>query len=255
MKKKLREQLQKLRQEVIDLTEELEESLINSIDSIIEEKEPVFYIEDKPMYEGDTFYSIQKSDNWKLKERKTSNIKPVNLTIRELFATKESALNYILYEAKKRFEGCNEARVIDIDTLIEIDSTQIKIKHSSLNYGCKISDNTFNVWSDKLGWICEPVKEKRLMLGDEVVEIKDFYELGIRCIEVHCKGEVVLKEEWMTWYNYFMSLPPYYSLKTYLSKFEVSGENSQNIHIGCNDGIKNATIEQIEAITKVLNEL
>ena len=227
-----------------------------SLDISFEEKiAPVFYIGEKPMYEGDIFYSIQKAKNWILKERKVSNLPPIlNLTIRELFATKESALDYVLEEAKKRFKGCNYVKISSGEKENIINEFRIE-KIVVTDYGI-VDKKGIYVWCEASGWIAKPIKEQPLMLGDEIVEINKKW-LGKDLTTIHCKGESVTKEDWLKWHNNLKNILSSVfggaKIITKLSNFEtIIQSDTHKGKIGCISGV---TIDQIEAITKALNEM
>jgi hypothetical protein len=233
-----------------------------------EEKKPIFKLNNKFMYEGDEYWVVDFV-KWRLQKliTRTENFPSAleyDESLCKRFLTKQEALNYVLAEAKKRFEWNEYFRYIG-------ESKRLTLNH--FNYrGLIISENnsitngTWQLWHERKGWLCEPVKEHKLMLGDEVVEIEktllnkedvvnaDEHVLIPRIwdVEVHCKGESVTKEEWMEWQKVFV--PAYKKdaelLMFQLGKFDTECYNGEeSFVIGC---IDNATIEQIEAITKQL---
>ena len=118
-------------------------------------------------------------------------------------------------------------------------------------------DRKYKIWDQEIGWIAEPVKEPKLMLGDEVVEIEPVFKS-----KIICKGESVTKEEWMGWYDDFKDYVTLSNLSSFglkMSNFSTLYESDKKrLSISkayCNYILMNITMEQIEAITKALNEL
>jgi hypothetical protein len=200
-------------------------------------KKPIFKLQDKYMYEGDEFFQIRKHDNWKLTKQTASNKKYFHDEI-ERFSTKQEALNYVLEEAKERFK----------DAFITKDGRIAK---------GRIVGN--ECWNKIDGWIAEPIKEPKLMLGNYEVEIVKSYgnnyqtntydELTL----IKCNGGQVTKEEWMEFHGDFMLAMEFtYNFSLYCGKYLSKYLSDENIRIGC---IGLITIDQIQAITDRLNEV
>jgi hypothetical protein len=221
-------------------------------------KKPIFKLQDKYMYEGDEFFQIRKHDNWKLTKQTASNKKYFHDEI-ERFSTKQDALNYVLEEAKERFKDSKYFRFIGY-----------KKRYTISNYNPwfiendKISNSVYACWNPSEGWIAEPIKEPKLMLGNYEVEIETvkasrmqyekygFFEKTI----IKCKGGQVTKEEWMEWEKVFIPIvenDSIYSAQMRLGKYDTSKFlNTKSCEIGC---IKTISIDQIQAITDRLNKI
>jgi hypothetical protein len=215
-----------------------------------EKIEPIFYIGDKPMYEGDEYHIILFEDNWKLDKRIVSinkyKLKNPDKYFKR-FLTKELALEYVLVEAKKRFEN----------------EVFHEVKGFSFNCFDRLVDGSRCLWNPEEGWVAEPIKEQLLMLGNEVVEIKTFCADPFKGVEghseIHCKGESVTKQEWLEWYAKFREgMKHYHYFELRLCSFLTTYHNNnyQEMTIGCiGQNSKMPDFDQIEAITKRLNEL
>jgi hypothetical protein len=230
-----------------------------------EKVEPVFYIGDKPMYEGDEYFELAKNENWILKKQIISKeVSDYYVMSNDFlqFLTKEDALNYVLEEAKKRFEGNAYCKFPDNILNGMIESNEIEL-HNVLEYSSIYTNNRI-LWIEYIGWIAEPIKDQPLMLGNEVVRIVEpgtyFEKKGYytESYVITCKGESVTKDEWMSFYTEF---DHYLNCKVKCTKIvfklgkfviEYTKLNQLMIEPTCSNGISGITIEQIEAITQKL---
>jgi hypothetical protein len=120
-------------------------------------KTPVQKMIDGFAYEDDTTWLIRKNDNWEIRSCEVGNspfaFNEDSGNIR--FVNKKSALDYVMEEAKRMFEGCNRYRFIDE-----------KDKHRSFKSPLKLEFITHGLfhdghlwWTEDKGFIAEPVKE------------------------------------------------------------------------------------------------
>lgn len=240
-------------------------------------KTPVFHIKGKDMFEGDESFRILKQQNWKL-EKEIINKGHTDQSNDNLwgrrFATKQDALNYVLEEANRRFDGAKQIRYKNGDN-IYINSKNLQIKNT-LDLGEGISDGLYFIWNEKEGWMGLPIKEPELMLGEYEVNIipnkipseglltnytyeKHSYDVSRTWIEAKRDGHIigqVTKEEWLQWLNDFKeAVKLCTSFTMQLGDYEVQYFNKNKVNFGCEDGIKGASLAQIETITNKLKKL
>lgn len=231
-------------------------------------KQPIFQIDGKDMFEGDEYWFLLKKENWKLKEETVifSNSPQYDNINCKRFSTKQDALNYILEEAKRRFEGCKQIKHNEFGIIPFNEGIHLDIYNSGQRI---IFDKFHSLWKESEGFVSEPIKQPKLMLGNEVVTIekvpstkKQYIDTGnMSQIIIKAKDGKVTKEEWLSWYNFIkvareMSL----GMDIITGRLGVySGtyyKKDKTFIIGCigKNDTKRATLEQIEAITKELTK-
>lgn len=225
-------------------------------------KQPILQIDGKDYYKDEEYWSIGLNENWKLfhvkiKSRNEGTVLKSD-EYWQYFTTKQQALEYVLEEAKRMFEGCEKIKYSDEKHSHNFNPDELRFN----KYG-QITYENFCVWIDTDGWLAEPIKEPKLMLGEWSVEIekiilsketeaiKERYDIIIKA-----KDGQVTRKEWLEFYNTYSK-----AKKLKLSKYTIpirkynaifyAYEHSYYCEIGC---IKNVTFDQIEAITKALNE-
>lgn len=108
---------------------------------------------------------IDKSDNWKMFKLKKDSITAFDQDCKK-FKSKKEALEYVLNEAKDRFNNCK-------NILQKRDNNRCTFyfKKISIFKGC-ITDGISELWNQENGWIAEPIKEKKY--PKSVDDLKDF---------------------------------------------------------------------------------
>ena len=228
---------------------------------------PILKLNNKWMYEGDEVWFLSKLANWRLSKKQVYDANFENNDNQVFFLTKQEALDYVLKEAKDRFKGNKATRegYFDNEDCNDLKSSKT---HSGVDNIVLINEGNTNycIWRADKGWIAKPIKQPKLMLGSEEVEIEEkvewkdavirpgiIEEYAVKKIVIHCKDGSITKEGWMKFYKKF------HKAKKYADSFVINVDldiaieyEDGKISIGCIDDVK---LAQIEAITKALNEL
>ena len=113
-------------------------------------RKPVLKINDTFLYEGDKFWYISTIDNWKLKQHEALELTD-EMPHSPIFEFRQDALEYIMDEAKRRFQG----RII-----IDIEAKEtIFIRVLDLGKDCISNQDDYVIWRSWTGFMAEPVKE------------------------------------------------------------------------------------------------
>lgn len=218
-------------------------------------KKPILKIGDTFLYGGEIVYRLATHKNYELTTHELDeDWEPSDFDYNEThikalyFLTKEDALEHVLQEAKYRFEGKKVEREGYLeDEYCDSLSLDKSYKGHTIVFTNKEMPYYACVWREDNGFIVNPVKEPKLMLGEHDVKIEPVHKS-----KIIFKNFEIKREDWLKWAKVFIPVVKFgghVNLK--LGEYEAFNTFNRGIFIGCVEGI---TVEQIEMVTKEIEQ-